>query len=138
MNKAKEAVREHVKDKVPGRVKALIAAANYNLYYGPSRIYIWKGEEDPPNGEFSLEGDYEEEPVGYEALGFESMCRELKTFFNDSDLETTYYYEPDSGCVMESEPQGEEDEETGEWIEPETYYSVSLKDALLGKLAEYV
>ena len=53
-------------------------------------------------------------------------------------LPSSLYYETWSGCFLKSEPEGWEDEETGEWIEPDysEYYEIdrsAMLNALVGK-----
>lgn len=60
------------------------------------------------------------------------------------NLPSTLYYESWSGCFLTSEPEGWEDEETGEWIEPDysEYYEIdhaTMLNALVGtELAAYL
>jgi hypothetical protein len=71
--------------------------------------------------------------------GFEKACAQVAEW--SSEL-STLYYEIDSDFLSENEPEGFEDEESGDWVEPEPYYTIDRKDivrAVFGKdLAEYL
>lgn len=65
----------------------------HSLYYGP-------GGDDP------------------DAPGYTTAIDTIRDWI-DSEMPRTLYYEDWSGFVSENEPEGFEDEETGEWVEPE-------------------
>ena len=127
MVKPDQAIAEHVAETLPPRIKRLGRLAMADLVWGCSFECEDCGER--------WNGCTCEDPFP----GFESACRELREYFRDLG---TLYYEDWSGCVLTSEPEGYEDEETGDWVDPEPYYAFGPRDvvrAVFGKeLAEYV
>lgn len=90
---------------LPPRIRTLRAAAGWDLNFGPhAQNSVYKG--------------------------FESACRELRTWYHDNV--PTLYYEAWSGYVTDCEPEPEERVEAQE-LDPNT-----VKRALFGALAEYV
>jgi hypothetical protein len=110
---ADKAVAKYVNSLMPENVKRAKAAAMHSLYYGP-------GGDDP------------------DAPGYVTAIDTLRDWI-DSDMPRTLWYDVQSGYVEESEPEGFEDEETGEWIEPEwsdyyKYESHDIKRIVFGAL----
>jgi hypothetical protein len=63
--------------------------------------------------------------------GFSAAVAQLSEWADDN-LPSTVWYDEDCGSLSTSEPEGSEDEETGEWIEPylETTYLVERSEIL--------
>jgi len=111
---------------LPEDVKRLIELANSDLYSGP--VYL-----DQDGEECSMWDD------GATPFSFRKACDRIREALSDvSDV----YLEDWSGCVLTSEPEGYEDEETGAWIEPDPYTLIeasALVRAIVGReLASYV
>ena len=60
-------------------------------------------------------------------MGYEEAIDIIREWISD-EMPGTLYYDVQSGYVDENEPQGFEDEETGEWIEPEWGDYVQYED----------
>ena len=103
--KANDAVGQHFLALMPEDIKALKGAAMFDLYHGPS------GNEYPEGHDYS------------------SAVRALEEWWQGVGGDV--YYDSQSGQVVDSLPQGEEDPETGEWEEPwlEDYYELNRRDA---------
>lgn len=113
-----QAIREHYP--MPADIRAHASSANFDLYFGPLGFDHWRVES------------------GNDSLPDYDWC-ESRDIFHEwlADLDTVYY-EPDTGCILESEPEGEWyhaelDEYSSEWqeesegwqyYEPEPYYSI--------------
>lgn len=99
---AKVAVTKYFTDKMPKPLRKLMAAALDDLYQGPN--------------------------VGT-GFSYTKAIKELSSWWGDEGSEV--WYDGESGEVLDSEPQGYEDEETGEYVEPEMsdYTHFSRRDA---------
>ena len=99
-----KAISEHAEtifQALPENVRSLIHKANYDLYFGPM-------------------------PEDEEYPGFSSALHLINEHLEISDV-----YIDESGYVMECEPEGWIDEESGEYIEPMDYYLIEAKDILV-------
>jgi hypothetical protein len=99
-----KAISEHAKtifQALPENVRSLIHKANHDLYFGPM-------------------------PEDAEYPGFSSALHLINEHLEISDV-----YIDESGYVMECEPEGWIDEESGEYIEPMDYYLIEAKDILV-------
>lgn len=123
-----KAVNEYWKPKLGERGKRLINWLNSDLYYGPYAAGT-TDEEDNPDATYP---------------GFTSAIDELRDIIDAAGGFQDMWYDNDSGQLMESEPEGYTDEETGEFIEPflEETYLLEGRDVakyVLGKeLVSYV
>lgn len=103
-------VDEYVSEsvKIPAVLQSVILTLNHDLHSGP--VYLNK------YGEMCSMFDSDEPGVHQ----FEFQRAGAMVFdYLDRVVPRTVYYESWSGCFLSSLPQGEEDEETGEWIEPD-------------------
>lgn len=117
MTIAQKILAKYLEDKLPERVRRLITCANFDLYFGPYGVY------EPDND-------------GFVYPGFVTASKEISEAI--SDLPSEVWVDVDCEQIYESEPQGYEDDETGEYIEPyleNTWYfnHGAIKRALLGK-----
>ena len=100
--------------------------AGADLYNGP--VYIG------PDGDVCTMWD-----DGAEPFSFRAACEAIREALSGvSDV----YLEEWSGSILESEPEGYEDELTGEWLDPGVCYLISASDIItriVGReLAAYV
>lgn len=120
---------------LPAHIRAIGNALRYDLMHGPSWLRIPGGDiekidddclapmyEDAKD-EMEDGDNIEQTYVGDAAAAFADWCDALPTL----------YYEEWSGCLLTSASEGEEDEETGEWIDPEPCYEIG-RDEILAKL----
>lgn len=66
------------------------------------------------------------------------LTQELDDFLDD--LPSVLYVDEDSDCVMESEPEPWQDDDTGDWYEPMPCYQIERKaiiEALFGRTFAY-
>ena len=130
------AIREYIA--VPAHIKACASAIAYDLLHGPSWSIVRGGditqftEDDFAAYAEDLEGPESEISETYSG----PVAEALRQFIDD--LPGDLYYESWSGCILNSEPEGYQDEDTGEWIEPDysDYLQISGEDitqALFGK-----
>lgn len=116
----RESVRAYLADTVSPEMQRLATMAAFDLNYGP---YATGFEPD---------GD------GWTYPGWGAAVDTLSAL----DIPRTLYLEPDSGFVSEVEPSAWQDEDTGDWFDPEPYYELSARDIrsiLFGKdLTEYL
>ena len=100
-----KAVKKHYWDKMPKRIKELTGAAKMDLNFGPHS-----------------KQDFKEEGVSWP--GYEKATQKIEEWA-DANIPSEIWYNDGADDISESEPQGWEDEETGEWHEPfleETYH----------------
>ena len=108
-------IREYYK--MPADIQDLTQRANYDLYAGPVC-------DDP------------------EYPGFCAATDEMAKWFAQQPQQV--WVDTDCGEVLDREPEGYEDEETGEWVDPDweffTYFDVKdVKRVLFGReLASYI
>lgn len=113
-SQANEAVSAFFEEKLTKQAKKAIAAALADLYSGP----------------------------GAGGMSFTKATKILSDWWDEHGAEVTY--DVQSGHVFEGKVEGYEDEETGEWIEPEWsdyvhYDSGDAKQAFFGsELAPHV
>jgi len=96
-----------------------IGACNFDLYYGPR---------------------HSDEDDKYPWKGFTDGLKQIKSLIDD-DIHKTFYYDNDCGEILNKLPEGETDEETGEYIPPflEEIFELDIKDIVFGKeLALYI
>lgn len=124
---------------VPAHVQACASAIRYDLMHGPSYSAI------PSEGmeKFTIDhyATFADDLADIEGATIEEtyvgqVAETLRTFIES--LPSELWYDDDCECLMDSEPEGEQDEETGEWIEPymdQTYYvgKEDIVQALFGK-----
>jgi hypothetical protein len=113
---ADQLVAKHFHSKLDPDTLKLIGQVNFDLHTGPSG-----NDEDYPGWESAIR----------------TLSRELRGELSEVWVDT------DADYVLEDEPQGMENEDTGEWEEPpwEVYQHYSLRDvkrAVLGELAQYI
>ena len=108
--KIRKLVSEHFEKDIPERIRRLSNIASYDLYFGPF----------PPDKEF--EGDFD-------WPGFEKAIDEIKPWI-ESNIPSDLWVDIDCDYIMEKEPDGYLDDETGEYIEPflEYYHLDSFKE----------
>lgn len=131
------ALRGHVP--VPAHINAAANAVRYDLMHGPAFVRIPQGDvtrfTDDDLATFYSDAKEGAEPGDIVCECYTSPVADaLRAFIEE--LPGTLYYDDDCGCVMESEPEGELDDESGEWIEPAPYYAVESRDiveALFGR-----
>lgn len=121
---------------IPPHIDAIARACRYDLLHGPAWLLVPGGDvtrvtydclatyRDDLTGNAS-DGDIIEE--AYSGTASDS----LRDFI--ASLPTLYYL-PDCGCYSTDEPEAWEDEETGEWVEPEPYHEVNVVAELWGKM----
>jgi hypothetical protein len=143
------AARVYLLKDSPRRVRALLSQATFDLWHGPHPA---EDAEDDPNPETRYPG-------------FSSACDELSDWF--ADAPSTVYVFEDCGNVSETKPEDtpecwecegagvaptatDEDGDIADpdescntcsgrgWVEGESYYEFDARDALGGKLAEYL
>lgn len=105
---------------MPDSVRAHARAANWDLHYGPLGRNHWREDTGNPDAP-----DYD-------------WCESREVLADWIDDIGTVYYEPDSGCIMDREPEGEwidadgnpcdSDAEGAEWCEPCPYYELTGAD----------
>lgn len=131
------AVENHFK--VPSHIMACASAIRYDLMHGPSFAAI------PNTGIESFTVDHY--ASDYESLENMTDCKIEETYIGIvaqtlrdyiSNLPSEMWYDSQCGYLSENEPEGYEDDETGEWIEPEwsDYYKLERSNivaALFGK-----
>ena len=128
-----KAVAEYIRENhpMPQGVQRAANLATFDLYYGPLSGHD-VSSDDPDYAPLVAAGVISGEAgSGEDRFEFTKALDLVADYL--SDLPGTLYYEPDSGCVMDREPQGEE-LETGEvddedapvmeWCEPMPYYLV--------------
>ncbi len=123
-------------EKLSPKTKALIRIALTDLYIGPGcGLLLWSKAEAPEDEEWVYEGC--DNPKDYEVVGFETACKMLK---QEYDLPSEVYYDRQFDQILEDLPEGEKDEETGEWIEADLsdIETINVKKERLGQLAPYV
>jgi hypothetical protein len=104
--KAEGAVRAHFVGMMAKKIQRLLAAAKFDLYYGPSGA---------------------DHPRGY---GYTSAIRELDRWWDDYG--GMVWYDTEADLVEENKPEDawEVDEETGETYEPpDIYLEIDKRDA---------
>lgn len=119
------------------RLQALMGAANADLYDGPNRYrYFWKGDRLPPGREWTIE-DCEEAPEeNYVLATWGWLLTQIREMLDSMPYK---FYVDGDGCVSRSEPEGFQDEETNEWVEPPAYRVYKTRKFVLGKeLASYL
>ena len=94
----------------PAEINRLVNMARYDLYYGPMQ-----------------EG---EDVDGYTYPGFSKAIDQINTWL--SKVMEDVWYDRQSGEVLTKKPEGYEDEETGEYVEPmwEDYYHLKARDVV--------
>ena len=113
---ARKLARAYLETLLTAEEKTLIHYAWFDLYFGPFPAGLWC--EDPD----------------YQWVGYEAACEQIEAILER--LPGTLYVDTECDYVGEEEPEGYEDEETREWIEPEPYYTLEhadIKRAVLGK-----
>lgn len=113
-----DAVLEYLKEKnllLSEEQEKIKRVATYDLYFGP----IIRNDADIDDL-LATEGT--------EYHGFEWACDQLRATYEA--LPRELFVNIDCGYASESEPEGYENEETGEWEEPhlESTYSLKAKD----------
>lgn len=128
-----EAIRETFP--VPAHIEAAAAAVRYDLLHGPSFVRIPGGDVEKFTADdfATLYEDVEDEAEPGDVVGetyTSAVADALRAFI--ADLPGTLYVEGWSGCVSTSEPEGSEDEETGEWIAPDwsDYTALDASDVI--------
>jgi len=119
-DEAEKEIKNYVIKEMPDDIKTLRSLALWSLYYGPS-IEGQKGEENWP--------------------GWSKAVDIISNWVNDNISEL--WYDQESGVVLDKEPNGYQDEETEEWIEPMwsdyiKYDSRDVKRIVFGELASYI
>jgi hypothetical protein len=129
------------KHPMPQGVQRAANLATFDLYYGPLSGHD-VSSDDPDYAPLVAAGVISGEAgSGDDHFEFTKALDLVADYV--SDLPGTLYYEDESGCVMDREPQGEE-LETGEldddgepimeWCEPLPYYAVdNLAGVLFGR-----
>lgn len=115
-------VEEHTE--LPTSIRKKISLLNSDLYFGP--LYF---DED---GEQCACFDFEAKPKPF---NFSAAAREVMDYLRE-EVPSEVYIDMDSEELLESEPEGFEDEDTGEWIEPyweEIYQVEDVYSTLLGR-----
>jgi len=105
-------------------IRHKISLLNSDLYSGP--LYFDK------DGDECSCFDFDVEPRQFDFVG---AAREVMDYLRDQ-VPNEAYVDMDTEELLEREPEGWEDEETGEWIEPfwETIYHVEdVYKTLLGR-----
>lgn len=138
-DRCKEAYTKFIAERLGHRqyqkLRKLISLASSNLWNGPqySKGY-WKNLEDSEIAFCRRHGLLD----GSGSVNFSELMHQIGQF----DIPSVYY-EPDSGCIMEHEPEGEYYTETtnGEcvshYVEPMPFYEYTSKQ-WLGTVGEYL
>lgn len=129
----KMAVREFVN--APEMLQKIAGAVCYDLLHGPTYVVAPDGDWSKwtPDHHATFSGDLEE--YGRPVSTYTSeLANHLRSYIRD--MPGTLYVDIDAECVTDQEPEGETDEETGEWYEPQPYYKLETSDiveAVFGK-----
>jgi len=100
--KAEDYVAAHFAKKMPKRVKLAAAYLEEDLYHGPMETY----------------GPDHVKAKGYPSTWTFKKAAKIVSDWSDKNLNGPIYYDSQTGEVTEHEPEGFEDEETGDIIEP--------------------
>ena len=135
----KDVLETWVNEHLPVFIQKLISLARTDLYDGPLRdVYIWTAGHSPaPNKKWVLEGDYEDSELnGYTEFSFQWAIQEIKKAW---DLPYEVFLDTQCDVIVESLPEPEQDEETGEWHEPEygDYKCINVKREYLGVVSPF-
>jgi len=109
---------------LPVEIQRKIGLLNSDLYFGP----LYFGSD----GEECVCFDFEAEPTPFD---FVVVAREVMEHLRD-EVPSEVYVDMNVEEVLSSEPEGWEDEDTGEWIEPfweEIYHVDDVYKSLLGR-----
>lgn len=112
---------------VPDHIHAAASAVRYDLMHGPAYCRI-------PQGDVTkfTDDDFATYPEDLDAKDGDTISNAYAGPIGDAlrdfiaGLPSSLYIDTQSDCVMESEPEGYQDEETGEWFEPEWSDFVAL------------
>ncbi len=117
-----KAVREYVAEKMPARIKKLMAAAKWDLQSGPFT------KRDMTDQGFRIKWP-----------GYTKAIDEIGAWA-DKHIPSSLTVDTFAGGVFEGEPEGWKDDETGEWNEPnwEDYTSYSHRDIMLAVFGDLV
>lgn len=127
----KEEIRKHFK--IPPHIEACASAIRYDLLHGPSWSRIPGGNIEKFTVDHyatfyaDLEEDKREGDV-IEETYVGTVAKTLKGFLDDLPSES--YYNTFGGEFSEKEPEGEQEEETGDYIEPnwDDWYKLDHRD----------
>lgn len=105
---------------VPAHIEAAARAVRYDLYHGPSWVRVPGGDVErfTYDDHATFRDDLEAKPGDVIAETYLSPVADALRAFID-DLPSDLWVDTMSDCVLTSEPEGWEDDETGEWVEPE-------------------
>ncbi len=121
-----KAASRYLKEILDERTQKLGTLAWHDLVYGPVTYCEDCGEDCLSDCTCAIKYP-----------GFSAAVDEIR-----NALPSALYVEADTDFVSENEPQGYEDEETGEWREPEPYYCLDRKGVVAAAfgsdLAAYV
>lgn len=134
------AVRERFP--LPAHIEACARAIRYDLFHGPSFSRIpADGIEAFTADDFATFHDDLQEDLAAHGGKIEetytgTVAATLRAFIDD--LPSELWVDEQCGATMDSEPEGYEDDETGEYVEPDLsdYYRLESRDiveCLLGK-----
>lgn len=100
---------------LPERIEFLRRIATTDLWHGP----VSSGPDSPYNPD--------PETVTPETwTGFPDACAELDNWAGEN-VPNQLWYDDDCGMLMQSQPEGFEDED-GEYVEPGEYYEIDRRD----------
>lgn len=127
-----KALAKHIT--VPAHIIVCANMVRYDLLHGPAFARLPHGDVTQITNDdlatlYSDAEDLRENDDDKIVEVYPSIIGDTLRDFVD-DLSSTLYYDDDCGCIMDSEPQGEEID--GEWYEPSDYYTLTGKDIIDG------
>lgn len=116
----KAAIRKAVVEflKIPERINKISGVIAYDLMHGPSFVVAPDGDWSKWTVDHHATFYVDLAEYGKPVSTYTSpLADELRDYIRE--MPSTLYYDIQCGAATDSEPEGYEDEETGEWYEPD-------------------